>query len=950
MAIIPLRVYNREIEGMVDNGQLDEAVAHCRHILATFPKHIATYRLLGKAHLEQQRISDAIDIFQRVLSAIPDDFIANVGMSIIREDENNLDASIWHMELAYEAQPSNVAIQDELRRLYGRRDGVQPPKVRLTRGALAKMYAKGGLFDQAIAELRAAIDEDPNRPDLQLLLAQMFFQTFQRTDAVETCANIVKKLPLCLVANQILAVTLPEAERSDARRNYRQIAITMDPYFAFAEPDAISSDKVLDDAVNIERLDWKPGLQMSDATAQPTWATSLGVSLEKPAEEKLPDWLKDAEAPFSAEASESAESAESGEKSQPSVSPFIWDTQEVEKIITDAPKQEEEIPDWMKDAGWEPALDKTAHEPEQAIPEQPSSATQPEENLEQADIPDWLRGIAPEGLLEGESASPKSEEGDTSIPWLEKQQPGPTDSIIQWLEDKKPETPATPEVQGVTLSETIDEDIPDWLKDLDVPLPASTPVEEPIKETSAFFPESPVEVEEPVFTEPIEQVETKSIPSAESFEQIHGFELISNVDEISPVAELSESDDMSDVLNEDLPDWLKELAIDTTESTVIDISQEDQKVEAAELTQEEPGIVLPEVPEEVDEMEVPAKGEEISIGENPFTISEELAEEDLITSVELPSIEIPAVIEETIPTEVPSLEEVPDTQVPIHTDLQAQIEQPGKTESELVPEIPVTPAEAESLTWLEELTGEQGAEEEELNIPSLERLDAQPEWVNLDAEAAPQGVVPEQEPQEEERDAIPAVEIPDWIKGLGETPELEAVTQEPALESIPELETPKDVELPSWLEGLEPTEEKREANLSAEEALEWKEDGLPDWLKEIAEEVPSEASPTAPVVPFVEQVFAAPTEPIEEWTTEEVPIISLGEEKVEEPVEPAAGEPTWVPEFQATTQPLTAEPVEAEGEPAAINERDTKALDTFAVPSGELPVPPVIEDTAGRTC
>jgi cytochrome c-type biogenesis protein CcmH/NrfG len=70
MAIIPLRTYNHEIEAMVDTGQLDEAVAHCRHILATFPKHIATYRLLGKAHLEQQRISDAIDIFQRVLSAI----------------------------------------------------------------------------------------------------------------------------------------------------------------------------------------------------------------------------------------------------------------------------------------------------------------------------------------------------------------------------------------------------------------------------------------------------------------------------------------------------------------------------------------------------------------------------------------------------------------------------------------------------------------------------------------------------------------------------------------------------------------------------------------------------------------------------------------------------------------------------------------------------------------
>jgi len=110
MAIIPLRQYNREIETLIDTAQLDEAVAHCRHILETFPKHIATYRLLGKAYLEQQRFGDAADIFQRVLSSVPDDYVANIGLSIIREDEGNLDAAIWYMERALEAQPSNSAI------------------------------------------------------------------------------------------------------------------------------------------------------------------------------------------------------------------------------------------------------------------------------------------------------------------------------------------------------------------------------------------------------------------------------------------------------------------------------------------------------------------------------------------------------------------------------------------------------------------------------------------------------------------------------------------------------------------------------------------------------------------------------------------------------------------------------------------------------------------------
>ncbi len=126
MAGIPLRSYIREIEKHIENGRNDEAIADCRHILESYPKYVDAYRLLGKAFLENKRYSDAADIFQRVLSSIPEDFVAHVGMSIIREDEGNLNEAIWHMERAFEIQPANSAIQDELRRLYGRRDGVGP--------------------------------------------------------------------------------------------------------------------------------------------------------------------------------------------------------------------------------------------------------------------------------------------------------------------------------------------------------------------------------------------------------------------------------------------------------------------------------------------------------------------------------------------------------------------------------------------------------------------------------------------------------------------------------------------------------------------------------------------------------------------------------------------------------------------------------------------------------
>jgi len=85
MAKVSLRAYNREIETMIDRNNLDEAVAHCQHILKTFPKHLETYRLLGKAYLESRRHNEAVDIFTRVLAAEPNDFVSHVGMSIIHE-------------------------------------------------------------------------------------------------------------------------------------------------------------------------------------------------------------------------------------------------------------------------------------------------------------------------------------------------------------------------------------------------------------------------------------------------------------------------------------------------------------------------------------------------------------------------------------------------------------------------------------------------------------------------------------------------------------------------------------------------------------------------------------------------------------------------------------------------------------------------------------------------
>jgi len=443
MAKTSLRAYDREIESFIEQNQFEQAIAHAKHILKFYPKHIQTYRLLGKAYLESQRYGDAADVFQRVLSAIPDDFVSHVGMSIIREDEGNLDVAIWHMERAFEVQPANSAIQGELRRLYGKRDGVEPPKVRLTRGALARMYLKGELYQQAIAELRAALVEDPQRADLLVMLAPAYFLTGQRVEAADTCSTLLKRAPYCLEANRILAEILANTERASEAQLCRQRVHALDPYSAQISPAAPSPDQVPDSAVSLERLVWSPGQPIAGLPGQPEWASSLGLDLGKgPVEEEgKPEWL--------VEEPEKTSAFEPEAPGPVAMPPFATGEQ---PPVAEVPQTEEDqIPEWMKTAGWGPSTSEAEEAP--AVLDESGIMLPEEGEIEQAEIPEWLQAIAPQqpiseqkppDLPESESTEDiLSGEGD-ALPWLEETPPGPSDSVATWLEEQHPPVPETP--------------------------------------------------------------------------------------------------------------------------------------------------------------------------------------------------------------------------------------------------------------------------------------------------------------------------------------------------------------------------------------------------------------------------------------------------------------------------------------------------------------------------
>lgn len=463
MTKISLRAYNREIEGLIEHDQqTDEAIAHCRQILKTFPKHLETYRLLGKAYLEAKRQREAIDIFERVLLAAPEDFVSHVGMSIIADEQGGLDDAIWHMERAFEVQPSNAAIQGELQRLFGRRDGAEPPKIRLTRGALARMYMQGELYSQAIAEIKAVLGADPKRTDMQTLLAKAYYLNGQKNEAASISTELLSRQPYCLDADRLMAEILSAAQKTEAAQDYRQRVIELDPYAAFVSDSLFRSDNVADGAVNLERLEYTGPL----AGQAPVLALGTGAQVASAAHAPTePDWLS------------------SGGPPQLPPGPSVGAGSEAAT----------ELPDFLKQAGWSRGTTAALGDLNAAADEVPA-----EPAAVPADLPQWVQAFAP-----AEAASDEPQE-DESAPvetpdWLAELGSSPAKEaaasppafeagaqVPEWLRDLGgreidepaaiPRTPPEEEIAAAptAATEALADETPSWLKDfagdLDTPL------------------------------------------------------------------------------------------------------------------------------------------------------------------------------------------------------------------------------------------------------------------------------------------------------------------------------------------------------------------------------------------------------------------------------------------------------------------------------------------------
>jgi cytochrome c-type biogenesis protein CcmH/NrfG len=895
-----LREYSTEAQRLVDQRSLDAAVAIGQHMLRHYPKYIDAYRVLAKATLEQGEVGYAADLFKRVLSADPEDLESRVGLGIIYTDEEALEEALWQWERAFELAPGNPDIRTQLRQVRELLEGTELPRVELTRGALGRLYARGGLFQQAADEFQAVLRQDPDRVDVRLALAETLWRDAKLATAEAMCEQVLEALPNCLKANLILGyIWLHTGREEESHKSFRT-AHALDPENQIAtellgKESPVTSEPVyiprLDEAlpeapkpadliaVEDEQLVSEPAVEGEEAEL-PDWLTQLrGVGIEEEVAdgEAIPDWLT---SPELAEAEEAAAQLTPGESltAEPEQEP------EIEEF------EEGELPDWL--AGLRAEEDEDLEEPVAVSPAETEEPLPEAEETADRDIPDWLHKVSAE-----------VEEDLTDLGAVDLSQPEPAaDGTVsretpEWLQELQEEDIESPEMlsEDEILSSAAESgEATDWLTALEA--------EEAIEPGET---EAPVEIEAlPEEVEPDQEIpdwltalDTEEAAEPEALEatpELKVTEVTELPEEIEPI--------------EEAPDWLA--ALQTEESA------------EPEVTEGEP---IEQVPEWLSALQ-----------------TEEAAEPEAIEPIAEPEVaEIAELPEEAEPDEA----EAPSESDVGETDMWREI----MRQEGLADMIEAVPAETEALSeeieadeevpdWLAALQVEEAAEPEAIE-PIVEPEVAESAELLEEVEVQPEEGAPEE--------GAPDDEVPDWLAALQaeEAVTLEAVepVAEPEVAEVEDLpeEAEPDAEIPDWLAALKP-EEAIELEAQAEAPPEpdagetdmWREIMREEGLADMIEAVPAEAEA------LPEEIEA--DEEVPDWLAALQAEEAIEPAEAEAPPEPDAGETDMWREImrqEGMADMIEAVPAEAEALPEEI-EADEEAPDWLAALQAEEAIEP----------
>jgi tetratricopeptide (TPR) repeat protein len=827
---ISLHDYLSEINQLLEDSRVGEAAAHCRYILHQFPRHVDTYRALAQALLEQGQYADAVDLFHRVLSTEPSDFVSHLGLAIIYEEQQALAQSIWHMERAYEMKPYDPVVQSKLKELYGLNQTPVPRRLSLTQGALARVYLKGELYQQAAIELRQVMRQDSDRIDLEVLLAETLWRDGRRVEAAEVCHAVLERLPNCLQANAILAeIWLQTGRTTEAEEHLELLQELTQLDVAHCDVETVigraftaNGSQFLPEQVEIAYLEdiYESASGMGESSG------ITGDSAFTPSESIEGDgtfsWLQDdvfGEPDAPTDDTAQVEPAEEGPSTE-----SLWLVDDDDEI-QEEPIEAGPLPDWLVDSERLGETAKSADDVGVIAADEPVvESGEASEALSDGDdagaAPDWLVD-ASDSELEPIQADPSTVESvwfTASEAGLPPEDTATADEDADWLsmldelDDGSSEPMDLSELDMEDLAEIGEEAGPDWLLVDDQDADEAETSDEDDADAELLPPVASSETSEAA------QVK-EEIPewlSSGSFTEEIMAESQERTEDLSSPA-IPTPSDLDD--QEDLPDWLSSEALKTEVQSEEGEKSPARQEEASEADEEIP-TWLSEPDSEDGLTEEVAVGSEIP-SDSAFE-EEELP--DWLRSESFDTKDGVEVVEQTVESIGLSTQLLSEGEADIPEWLQEEGDAPTEPDEreqpEVISEVPsLGVTEDEGLpSWLQE-----GQFDTQTGIEIVEQA---VESLGLSSQILAEG----------------EADIPDWMleEDAGTTAETD-VTEPPAETSeLPATIDSEEGDLPSWLQegefdtqaGIAVVEQAVESLGLSTEILSQGDADMPDWLQE----------------------------------------------------------------------------------------------------------------------
>lgn len=491
MTTLPLKEYLNQISTLLEENQYDSVIGHCYHILKQYPRHVDTYRLLAKGLLGAGRTEEAAEIFQRILSTDPNDLIAHIALSDIAQTEGKTDVALYHLERAFELDPYNGAIQEELNRHYESPGDFSATRIQLNEGGLARLYVQGEMYDQAIRLLEESIANNISRVDLEELMAEALWREGNRVEAAEVSLKVLDNLPNSIVANAVLTdIWFGSGRISDAKKHAKNLQSMV-----LADKRTLDRESVVGIALTAEGAPELPELfeietleEMSAADVAVTMRDMDSVADGSPQQEiesdvgDMYDWLSGVVKPSAEHRMEEVLEPDSWPVGEETVAESDWFVDATDdESEQDSPTENELMLLEREDASDDDAADLLLADDDLAdqfvleFNEQAKSS---------ADLPEWI--AAEDEVLSIDELSAEQEDHDDTLPdWLseaasEDFEPIRVDSVTasQWFQEDQNDDAAESD-DWEALPEAV-KDTQDWLADLTQELTEITN-EEPAK-------------------------------------------------------------------------------------------------------------------------------------------------------------------------------------------------------------------------------------------------------------------------------------------------------------------------------------------------------------------------------------------------------------------------------------------------------------------------------------